>query len=271
MSLGWSSDFSYGYFKRILQAIKSNFELHLISEAPQILNKIGQPKLILRHDVDVSLKRALRMAEIENEFGICTTYMVMINSPLYCVEDTTSRGILLQLIGLGHEVGLHFRIDNDEHNINCDISLLEAKIHSTCKRLENITGLPVLSISFHRPKPQFLRGPLMVSGRINAYSKELMGWYLSDSKGCWREGEPLPKLLNPDRPLLQLLIHPIWWGDAHMLPEDRLQEFFDTETREQLSKCIRAFDVALATITGVQRRDFHNEGKEAENNEAWEI
>jgi len=261
MSLGWSSDFSYGYFKRILRAIKSNFESHLIFEAPRILNKIGQPKLILRHDVDVSLRRALRMAEIEKEFGICATYMVMINSPLYHVEDVNSRDILLQLIQMRHEIGLHFCTDNGEHNSNCEMNSLEAKIHSACKRLEKLTDLPVLSISFHRPKLQFLRGPLRVSGRINAYSRELMEWYLSDSKGCWREGEPLPKLLKPNRPLLQLLIHPIWWGNEHMLPEDRLQEFFDTETQGQQPQDIKAFDVALATITGVQRRFFHNETK----------
>lgn len=262
MSSRWSSDFSYGYFKRILQAVKSNFELRLLSEAPRILNTIGQPKLILRHDVDVSLKGALRMAEIENEFGICCTYMVMINSPLYCVEDKPSGGILRELINMGHEVGLHFNIDDDKSNSSCKISTVEVKIHSACKRLENITGLSVLSISFHRPIPQFLRGPLVACGRVNAYSQELMAWYLSDSKGCWREGEPLPKLLRPDKPLLQLLIHPIWWGDEHMLPEDRLQEFFDTETQGQSPQYVKAFDAALAsTIPAVQRRSFHNEAK----------
>lgn len=255
MSPGWSSDFSYRYFRRILQAIKSNFDLHLLFEVPRILNTIGQPKLILRHDVDVSLKRALRMAEIENEFGIRATYMVMINSPLYCVEDKASRNILQQLINMGHELGLHFNLNDDERNNNCEISAIEAMIHSACKRLESIIDLPVLSISFHRPIPQLLRGPLIVCGKVNAYSQELMAWYLSDSKGCWREGEPLPMLLSPVKPLLQLLIHPIWWGDEHMLPKDRLQEFFDTETQGQLPQYVKAFDATLAsTIPAVRRR-----------------
>jgi len=261
MSSRWSSDFSYGYFKRILQAIKSNFELRLLSEAPRILNTIGQPKLILRHDVDVSIKRALRMAEIESESGICSTYMVMINSPLYCVEDKPSGGILRELINMSHEVGLHFNLDDAERNSNCEISTVEAKIHSACKQLENITGLSVLSISFHRAiEMKFLRGRSVVCGRVNAYSQELIAWYLSDSKGCWREGEPLPKLLRPDKPLLQLLIHPIWWGEEHMLPEDRLQEFFDTKTQGQSPQYVKAFDTALASIIpSVRRRGFHNE------------
>ena len=62
-----------------------------------------------------------------------------------------------------------------------------------------------------------------MDGKVNAYSRELMSWYLSDSAGNWREGEPLPLLSNPDRPLLQLLIHPFWWGEEHMSAGDRLQ------------------------------------------------
>lgn len=261
MALGWSSDFSFRYFRMILQAIKYNFELHLLSEAPRILSTIGQPKVILRHDIDVSLKKALRMAEIEEVFGICATYMVMINSPLYSVHDV--QDITGEIIDMGHEVGLHFDLDNNERNSNLEISSVEQKIHSSCKQLEEIIGRPVRSISFHRPIPRFMRGPLIVSGGlVNAYSRELMAYYLSDSKGRWREGEPLPKLLNPDRALLQLLIHPIWWGDEHMLPEERLQAFFEEATRGHSCDYIEAFDDALAsTIPAVRRRGFHNEVK----------
>jgi hypothetical protein len=263
MSLKWQFDFSYGYFKRILQVIKSNFTLAVVPEAPKFLNNIevGKPKLILRHDIDVSLKRGLRTAEIENEFGVPATYMVMTNSSLYCIKDQTSRDILRQLINLGHEVGLHFDLDEEERNKTYKVSFVEAKIHSAYEELENIIGLQVRSISFHRPVPQIFVGPLMIGGRVNAYAKELMAWYLSDSKGYWREGEPLPKLVHANKPLLQMLVHPIWWGNEHMLPEDRLQEFFDTETQGQSYQYVKALDTALAgTIPAVRRRGFHNDG-----------
>lgn len=172
--------------------------MHLLSEGPDVLHAAGQPKLFLRHDIDVSLERAIRVAEIESEFGVRATYMVMINSLPYRVESKTSRDILRQLITMGHEVTLHFDLDDDQRNSNCEISAVETKIDAACKHLEQITGLPVQSISFHCPLPQFLRGPLLVAGRVNAYSQELMVWYLSDSIGCWREGEPLPKLLRPE-------------------------------------------------------------------------
>lgn len=262
MSPGWSSDFSYGYFRQILQAIQSNFEWHLLCDALEILDTSGKPKLILRHDIDISLKMALKMAEIEHDFGICATYMVITNAPFYCLDDKVSKDILRQLIAMGHEVALHFDLDDAERNNHCTISLLDAKIQSACKQLEQIIDRPVHSISFHRPMPQFLRGPLTVSGMINAYAQELMDWYLSDSKGCWREGEPLPKLLRPEKSLLQLLIHPFWWGDEHMSPEDRLQEFFDAETQGQSHQYQRALDAHLIKNAAIQRSGSRNEAKE---------
>ena len=98
MSTAWSSDFSYNYFKKILQAVKSNFELYLFSGAPKIINAIDRPKIILRHDVDIDLAKALKMAEIEEKFGVRATYMVMVNSPLYDIKDKLSQSILFRLI-----------------------------------------------------------------------------------------------------------------------------------------------------------------------------
>jgi hypothetical protein len=258
MSPGWSSDFSYEYFRRMLQALQANFETHLFSEVPGILRCMErQPKLVLRHDIDVSLKRALKMAEISLDFGVRATYMVMINSSVYRLDNETSREILRQLIAMGHQVALHFDVDDDQRASNCEISTVETKIVAARKHLEQIIRRPVQSISFHRPIPQFLRGPLFISGMVNAYSSELMDWYLTDSKGCWREGEPLPTLATWEKPLLQLLIHPIWWGDQHKSPEDRLQEFFETETQGQSYQAIEAFDTNLAmTIPAVRRRTF---------------
>jgi hypothetical protein len=191
--------------------------------------------------------------------------MVMINSPLYFIKDKTSRDILRQLIDLGHEVGLHFNLDEEELRKNNTVSFVEPKIRSASETLENITGAQVRSVSFHRPIPSFFSGPLMISGRVNAYAKELTRWYLSDSKGYWREGEPLPKLIHATEPLLQLLIHPIWWGNEHMVPEDRLQEFFDTETQGRSCQYREALESALAdAIPAVQRRGFHIDGKGGE-------
>ncbi|GAG77872.1 unnamed protein product, partial [marine sediment metagenome] len=42
----------------------------MLSETPNILDAPGRPKTILRHDVDVSLEKALKIAEIENSLDV---------------------------------------------------------------------------------------------------------------------------------------------------------------------------------------------------------
>ena len=101
MGQEWSSDFSYGYFKKILEAAKSNFEFCLFSEVAEIVATPDKPKLFLRHDVDIDLGKALKMAKIERESGVNSTYMVLLNSPTYNIQEKSSRAILQELISMG--------------------------------------------------------------------------------------------------------------------------------------------------------------------------
>ena len=69
--------------------------------------KAGQPQrlvLILRHDVDRSLRRALRMAELEVELGITSTYYVRMTRSVFRPHA------LIHLEQLGHEVGYHYEV-----------------------------------------------------------------------------------------------------------------------------------------------------------------
>ena len=251
----WAADFSYAYFRRLICTAQAHFDLHTVAEAPAALRAGGRPKLILRNDVDVSLTRALRLAEVEAELGARATYMVMTNSPLYAVDAPASRAVLRRLTALGHEVGLHFDFaDPAEREAGAAVEAVEPAIVAACERLEAASGQPVRSLSFHRPLPQFLRGPWYVTGRVNAYARELMDWYLSDSGGRWRQGEPLPMLERPTRPVLQLLTHPIWWDEAHAAPADRLDAFFAAETAG-LPPAERArYDTTLGEHIQVWRR-----------------
>ena len=223
--VGWDLDFSYSYFQEILKIVKERFELHTLSEAPKIVGKQGKPKLILRHDVDVSLKRALIMAKIEKQLEIRSTYMVMTESTLYDISDDSSRQLLREILDLNHEIALHFVLPKE------NAESLETKINASCRKIEKVISRDVLSVSFHQPPDECLGGPFRIAGRVNAYSKELMEWYRSDSKGRWICGEPLPQLSTLKIPLLQLLIHPVWWGEKHASKEERLRAFVAEENR----------------------------------------
>jgi hypothetical protein len=250
----WSADLSYGYLEQLLDAGEASFSIRQVSHASADLNS-DAPTILLRHDVDLDLAAAVKMGAIENRRGITSTYMVMTTSPFYRLEESRSVAHLSELQAMGHEIALHFDFaDGTMRFAPPTIEAVSPLVDGAARRIEDVIGAPVRSVSFHRPLPGFLQGPLYVAGRVNAYARELMKWYLSDSAGRWSEGEPLPMLERPKGTLLQLLIHPIWWGDRHRSAPERLQDFYDRATRELPSEGAMRLSADLANhIQRVQR------------------
>jgi hypothetical protein len=61
----------------------------------------GQRRLILRHDVDISPAKALRMAALEQALSLQASYY-------FRFPATFHPGILRTIAGMGHEVGYHY-------------------------------------------------------------------------------------------------------------------------------------------------------------------
>lgn len=72
--------------------------------------------IIMRHDVDMSLNKALEFAKLEYDNNIKSTYFVLISTNFYNVFSKESRDILNEIRALGHDIGLHF--DEKKYNIN---------------------------------------------------------------------------------------------------------------------------------------------------------
>ncbi|HEX2081164.1 MAG TPA: hypothetical protein VHG08_25905 [Longimicrobium sp.] len=252
----WAEDFTYGYYRRLLERVKAEFAVHPVHEAPGLLDAAaaGRKLCLLRHDVDVSPGPALRMGMVEAEAGVRATYYFLTRSPLYDVGGADARAVMRELRALGHEVGLH----HDGHGGAAPAEQAapvppEEEVAAECARLEDALGEPVRSLSFHRPMPGWVRGPLWMAGRVNAYAAALMGWYLSDSAGRWREGDPLRSLEAPRGPVLQLLTHPVWWGERHRTAAEVLEEFFRGRSAEMSPDQARELDRALASQLSVRR------------------
>jgi hypothetical protein len=211
MGSPWAADFSYPYLRRLLTAAAERFEVRPLAEALEPVRE--RPVLVLRHDVDVSLHAAVRVAELEAELGVRASYLAMLDWPLYEAEGTAGRAALHRLRELGHDLGLH--VDPR--------GLPEEELPSLRDRLGAAAGAPVRSLSFHRPPPGRLRGPERIAGMVNAYGAPLMRTYLSDSKGRFAAGDPLRVLSAVPGPLVQVLIHPVWWGERHAHPRQRLR------------------------------------------------
>ena len=64
----------------------------------------NKPLVILRHDVDRKVKNALMMAEIENRFGINSTYYFRTIKKVFKAE------LIKKIEKMGHEIGYHYEV-----------------------------------------------------------------------------------------------------------------------------------------------------------------
>lgn len=250
---GWAEDLTYDYYARIVRVLSEQYTPVLMRDAP-LREPSDKPHAIPRHDADVCVEAALRLAQLEAKLGLRSTYMLLIRSPFYDSRSARFREIVRELIALGHEVGLHFDIEDYPTPREWSTELVEQYIGEAADFLSAVAGEPVRSFSYHRPVPQFLRGRTYVGGLVNAYATEFMEWYLSDSMGNWREGEPLKQLLNPRARILQILTHPIWWGDQHLCSEDRLEVFRREKINEWPDKSSAEIEDLIYHVLAVRPR-----------------
>lgn len=169
--------------------------------------------VILRHDIDYDPIKAVKIAEIEKDKGISSTYFVLITSDFYNIYSEKNNTYFQTLMSYGHEIGLHFdetRYEDLRHNVD----MLKSKILYEAKRLEDAIQCPVTTVSMHRPSKLILKENLKIPGLINSYGKEFLYdfKYLSDSRKIWRE--PIKDLIESreyDR--FHILTHAFWYSE----------------------------------------------------------
>ncbi|MCA9841253.1 MAG: hypothetical protein KC475_03955 [Cyanobacteria bacterium HKST-UBA03] len=196
------------------------------------------PHILMRHDIDFSVQRAVALARIEAAFHIQTTYCVLLHTPFYNVLEPKTQDALAELVSLGHHIGLHFDCALTSNALNT-LADLEAPLTREHTLLSLLVNTPIRVVSFHNPDV----GDVMnrfeqdyLAGLINTYSRTLKeGYtYCSDSNGYWRhanmfevvagrQGEP------PDHKPLHLLTHPGWW-----VPDGEA-----ADPRQRIERCIQ--------------------------------
>lgn len=177
--------------------------------------------LILRHDIDMDLGRAVTMAEAEAAIGVRSTYFVLVRTEFYNLFSSSSRRALARLLELGHEVGLHF----DAALHPDDPSALDRAAREEALALSLATGgVAPKTMSFHRPAKSLVGSGNELGGMVNAYAPRFISdmGYCSDSRGGWHHGPPLTHPALIEGRALHLLTHPIWWCGAESSPLGRL-------------------------------------------------
>lgn len=200
--------------------------------------------LIVRHDVDMCLDRAVEMAALEADMGVHANYFVLLNTEMYNVGSRSGQRALAEILRLGHEVGLHF----DPSDIpEGDVQKMQAAVARECQLLESNLGRDVRVVTFHRPAKWLLGYSEQLAGRLHGYLPRFfseMG-YCSDSEGRFRFHHPLshPAVLKGLG--LQLVIHPIWWcaeiGEGALEKLERFLREREERLAEELAANCRPF------------------------------
>jgi len=201
-------EFSLGHYRELLEAARAGGYRFAFFE--------GEPQdgdLLLRHDVDLSLDAALRLAELEADSGARATYFLMTESVFYNLASDEGEHALARLRELGHRVGLHAvyphaRLDD---------------------RFEPV-------VAWHNPDPDYMTAP--VEGALNVMSEPWFApaTYRSDSNQHWRSGCPHGELRSGAFPWLQLLTHPEIWAYPGATMGETMQAMLDAERERRIEQ-----------------------------------
>ena len=211
-----SCAFDLEHYRELLQSARAGgYRFAFFEGAPR------EGDLILRHDVDLSLDAALRMAELEAKAGAETTYFLMTQSVFYNLPSEEGERALARLRGLGHRVGLHAVYPH-------------ARLD---RRFEPV-------VAWHNPDPEYMSAP--VDGAINVMAEPWFSpaTYRSDSNQHWRSGCPHEELRAGAFPWLQLLTHPEIWAYPGATMSETMHALLEAE-RERRVEQLRADRIDL--------------------------
>ncbi len=173
----------------------------------------SEPTILLRHDIDLSLEKALPVLKLEYSLGIRSTIFVRVHAQGYNIFSVCNYALLDQYMAWGVEVGLHYEPQ---------VALITRENRFDLLRraktvLEAVIRKPVRGLVSHTPKlalqlGQFTPGELKALGF--SYRGDEAGFvqdrfYVSDSNRHWRRG-CVCQHIGVQRHLT-VLTHPFWW------------------------------------------------------------
>ena len=200
--------FDLAHYRELLAAARAGgYDFVFFDEDPR------PGALFLRHDVDLSLDAAMRMAELEAAEDASATYLLMTESVFYNLASSEGRTAIARLRELGHRVGLHAVWPNASLDERFD---------------------PV--VAWHNPDPAYMRAP--VEGAVNVMQDGYFdpATYRSDSNQRWRSGCPHDALREGAFPWLQLLTHPEIWVYPGRTMGETMRAMLDAERERRLGQ-----------------------------------
>ena len=234
------SDFTLDNYQRLIRIAKDQGFEFILHKDPFVSER---KDVIWRHDVEFSPAIALRMAQIEYDENVRSTYFWQLHANYYNTASSYFIGILRKIHDLGHHIGLHFDShfwniqgsDELEKFIRLDSDYLE----SVMDRIGVKENLDVFSFhntnSFTRSCEEYQYG-----GLVNVYSsyfKERYD-YCGDSTGIWRFDRLEDRLFDSNIRHLQVLTHDGMWSEEAISPHLRIMNCIQNEAERMKTEYV---------------------------------
>lgn len=176
--------------------------------------------LLLRHDIDFSVHRAVKLAKIESDLGITSTYFIHLHSKFYNILDSDITNKIFEISEMGHRFGLHFDPSFYAETKTTSFNQ-ENAIKYERNILEDVFDIDLDAISVHMISllQEQLSGDY-IYGMVNVNSEFIKTQYryCSDSFSRWRFKSFGEMLADPTIKSLHVLIHPEWWTKLERSP-----------------------------------------------------
>jgi hypothetical protein len=225
---------SYSEYRKILKTIKKSRKLMDYKEALS-----ADEFIILRHDVEFSLERAIKIAEIECEMGVESSYFIQLTNNAYNALSIKNRKLISEMNNMGHKIGLHYHLGGI-----VDPLKTRDGIRDQIRIMSEICGITVDRFSIHRPVREVYYNAIPIDGIINAYSEkfftlldesmpadeqELEVKYIADSRHRWNYGYPDEETIKKYKKI-QLLIHADNWTEQGLDALDNFEKLINENT-----------------------------------------
>lgn len=206
-------------------------------------NKSLSPKtVVLRVDIDLSVKKAEKLLYIFNEFDIKASFFIRLHAPEYNPFSFENYRIIQKMISSNHEIGYHSEVIDQSHIWNedateCllrDIAVINTMFGVTIKGVAShggMTGLNNLDFWKNRKPQQF---NLVYEGydKEPEYNLFQESFYISDSewtqwkcydKGIKKENDRRSpsEHIKDQHSLIHLLIHPDTYYENHFYENEK--------------------------------------------------
>ena len=221
-------EFTYQAYMDMLTSLKDNG----YENADYFTSENFEKCAVLRHDIDMSIDKALQLAKLEASAGVKSTYFVLLGTHFYNIAERENRQKLIEIKELGHDIGLHF----DELNYPASTDV-EAAILNEASVMEQLLGVEIKTVSMHRPSKETLAANYQLKGElVNSYGSIFFNSYkyVSDSRMRWRE-DVMDIIKSNAFPKLHILTHAFWYNDEELPIGEILRLFIANAGKERYS------------------------------------